>query len=327
MTGRPVTRRTGKPLFIADEVQRLRNQGKNYQGALTTASEAKKRILLSGTPLVNAPGDMASIINLLHGKQMFTPEEFENKFVGEKIHRPFLGIFGQGYSEPQVNNRKELDKLLEGRVHYVGDVTDTKPSVQQQEIRVPMSPSRTRCTSTWRVSCPCGLSTGSSTTCHPNKQELVSMNSFLSGMRQVSLSPNGFDKRMDPYEAFQQSPKLLHSFGILNKEMQNPRGKVMVYSNFIDAGLRPYASALERNKIPHVMFYGGMNDAEKQKAVASYNAGKVRVVLIGPAGAEGISLKGTTRVQMLDPHWNLAKTDQAQGRAVRSGQPRRPAYR
>jgi hypothetical protein len=40
-------------------------------------------------------------------------------------------------------------------------------------------------------------------------------------------------------------------------------------------------------------------------------------VLIGPAGAEGISLKGTTKVSMLDPHWNQARSEQAKGRAVR----------
>ena len=97
----------------------------------------------------------------------------------------------------------------------------------------------------------------------------------------------------------------------------DPRKKAIIYSNFVDAGLAPYAAALEREKVPHAFFHGGVSPKARQAAVDAYNQGKLRALLIGPAGAEGISTKGTSLIQLLDPHWNEARTQQARGRGLR----------
>jgi SNF2 family DNA or RNA helicase len=306
-----------RPLMIADEVQRLRNQGTAYQGVMAAARKADKRILLSGTPMVNSPGDLASVINLLHGKQLFGPEEFEKRYAGQRITRPFLGMFGRPRVEPTVEHKDELVKLLKDRVHFVGDVTETKPRVQVNDVPVEMGKQQDALNRGMQGQLPFWARMAIKRNLPPEKRQARQLNAFMSGMRQVGLSPYGFDRRMDAYQAFQASPKLTRSFDTLRQELRNPNGKVMVYSNFIEAGLLPYAAALKRHNVPYAMFYGGMNDAEKKQAVDAYNNGHSRVVLVGPAGSEGISLKGTTRLQMLDPHWNLARTDQAQGRAVR----------
>jgi len=81
--------------------------------------------------------------------------------------------------------------------------------------------------------------------------------------------------------------------------------------------LQPYAAALAKNKIPHAIFHGGIPLSERRKALDEYNAGKLRALLIGPAGAEGISTKGTSLIQLLDPHWNETRSQQAQGRGLR----------
>lgn len=306
-----------QPLFIADEVQRLRNQGKSYTGALDIASKADKRILLSATPLVNSPGDMASIINLLHGKQLYTPDQFEDRFVGEKMHYPFLGLFGKGRVVPTVKHKHELLKLLKNHVDYAGEITDTKPSVTTEDVPVEMSTTQDRLTRVMKNELPLWLRWRIKHNLPPNKQQATQLNAFLSGMRQVSLSPYGFDKRLEPYTAFKDSPKLVESFTRLQNELQNPQHKVAIYSNFIRSGLEPYAAALDKNNIPYVKFDGSMSDGAKKAAIDAYNNGKARVVLIGPAGAEGISLKGTTAFHALDPHWNQARDNQAQARAVR----------
>jgi hypothetical protein len=38
---------------------------------------------------------------------------------------------------------------------------------------------------------------------------------------------------------------------------------------------------------------------------------------LGPSGTEGLSFKGTKLVQLLDPHWNTARSSQSEGRALR----------
>jgi Helicase conserved C-terminal domain len=90
-----------------------------------------------------------------------------------------------------------------------------------------------------------------------------------------------------------------------------------VYSNFIDAGLTPYGAALRAEGIPFGQFHGTMTEEDRKQALSDYNAGKLRVLLLGPAAAEGISAKGTQLIQLLDPHWNEARLGQARGRGLR----------
>jgi SNF2 family DNA or RNA helicase len=309
-----------QPTLIADEVQRLRNQGKAYHGVMGAAQNANKRILLSGTPLVNRPGDLASIVNLLHGKQMYDPNEFEDEFSDVKVTKPLFGIFGKEKVEPLVKNEEKLKSLLAGRVHYVGDKlgpTDTKPNTKVRELPIPMSQTQTNLIRLMEGNIPSWAKWMIRRNLPPSRQQSPQLNAFLSGMRQVSLTPYGFDKRMNPIQAFDNSTKLQAAFNHMKRETSRPDGKVMVYSNFIQSGLEPYSAALQRANIPHVVFTGGMSDKQRKEAVDAYNGGRVKVVLIGPAGSEGISLRGTSRVQILDPHWNNARIQQAQGRAVR----------
>jgi hypothetical protein len=98
---------------------------------------------------------------------------------------------------------------------------------------------------------------------------------------------------------------------------KDPRAKALIYSNFIDAGLTPYAAALKAEGIPYGFFHGSIPVEERKRALDEYNAGKRRVLLLGPAAAEGISAKGTQLIQLLDPHWNEARMGQARGRGLR----------
>ena len=51
--------------------------------------------------------------------------------------------------------------------------------------------------------------------------------------------------------------------------------------------------------------------------IEDYNNGKLRHLLISPAGVEGLDLKGTKLVQKMDPDWNPERSNQAIGRAAR----------
>jgi len=137
-------------------------------------------------------------------------------------------------------------------------------------------------------------------------------------MRQVSLSTQPFRADKDPGKSFGQSAKLQEAFKNLQTTLKSdPRKKAIIYSNFVDSGLAPYASALEKAKVPDGFFHGGVTPKARQAAVDAYNAGKLRALLIGPAGAEGLSTKGTSLIQLLDPHWNETRSQQARGRGLR----------
>jgi ERCC4-related helicase len=56
---------------------------------------------------------------------------------------------------------------------------------------------------------------------------------------------------------------------------------------------------------------------KRKKIVENFNDGVYDALLISSAGAEGLDLKKTTSVHILEPHWNNEKIEQVIGRAVR----------
>jgi superfamily II DNA/RNA helicase len=82
-------------------------------------------------------------------------------------------------------------------------------------------------------------------------------------------------------------------------------------------GIAPYRERLERAGIPYGEFTGQMNKKERDRLVQEYNEGKKRVLLVSSAGGEGLDLKGTRLIQVLEPHWNAEKLKQVEGRAIR----------
>ena len=122
----------------------------------------------------------------------------------------------------------------------------------------------------------------------------------------------------NPITAFDRSPKLTEAFKRLNSLLtKDPKGKALIFSNFIEAGLDPYQAALDKAGIPAASFTGALSDKERKKLVDDYNSDKLRVALLGPSGTEGLSFKGTKLVQLLDPHWNNVRGTQSEGRALR----------
>lgn len=307
--------------LIMDEAHRLRNPGAaSAQGAARAAARAKRLMLLTGSPITNSPTDMANLLALLHNKQI-TPEEFEARYVGYKKVRP--GLFGwlRGAKpgvRPMVKNEDELRKLLAGKVDYQPSKTPQGVNVAEQVVRVPLSPEQKKIQTAIRTKIPPGFLWKLDQEFPLSRAELAKLNSFLSGMRQVSLSTRPFRADKDAYKAFQQSSKLQKAMENLQKELgADKRKKAIIYSNFIGSGLAPYAAGLEKAKVPHAFFHGGISPAARQAAVDAYNHGKLRALLIGPAGAEGLSTKGTSLIQLLDPHWHESRSQQAKGRGLR----------
>jgi superfamily II DNA/RNA helicase len=93
--------------------------------------------------------------------------------------------------------------------------------------------------------------------------------------------------------------------------------KGVVYSNFLEGGLNPLALRLKKIGIPYGSFTGEQTNTERNQMVQDYNKNKLKALLISPAGGEGLDLKGTKFMGVLDPNWNPEKTSQAIGRTAR----------
>ena len=307
--------------IIMDEVQRLRNpESAGSQAAMDLAMRAKHKVLLSGTPIVNQPSDLAVPLSILTGDRM-SPATFTNKFVGTKTVDPGWMGWLQGVKPakvPTIKDEQGLEKLLENHVDYQPSRTPEGVKTRDERVEVDLSPEQqdfyklmwgklpwmTR----WKLSNDYPL-TG---------PELSHLSAFMTGPRQAALSLYPYHSSKDPMRAFQTSAKLQSAMGSLKKTLgKDPRAKALVYSNFIDAGLTPYSAALKAEGIPFGQFHGTMTEEDRKQALSDYNSGKLRVLLLGPAAAEGISAKGTQLIQLLDPHWNEARLGQARGRGLR----------
>lgn len=307
--------------LIMDEAHRLRNPGSaSSTGAAQAAAQANRLMLLTGSPITNSPTDLANLLSMLHNKQI-TPEEFEKRYIDYKTVRPGLLGWLRGVKpgvKPVVKNEKELRQLLQGKVDYQPSKTPEGVNVNEEVVRVPLSPAQDKIQKAIRTKIPPGFLWKLDQEFPLSKDELAKLNSFLTGLRQVSLSTQPFRADKDPVKAFQQSAKLQAAFQNLQKTLgEDKRKKAIIYSNFIDSGLAPYAAGLEKAKIPHAFFHGGVSPKARQAAVDAYNQGKLRALLIGPAGAEGLSTKGTSLIQLLDPHWHESRSQQARGRGLR----------
>jgi hypothetical protein len=147
-------------------------------------------------------------------------------------------------------------------------------------------------------------------------QQASRLNVFSQGVRQVADSTLHHDDR----GRYTDSPKIVAAVSsMLRKASDTPGFRGVVYSNYLDAGLKPYAQALEDHGIKPLVYTGALSKSEKQALIDQYNSKsrKPQVLLLSSSGSEGLNLKNTRLMQILEPHFNKSKTDQAEARAIR----------
>jgi superfamily II DNA or RNA helicase len=101
------------------------------------------------------------------------------------------------------------------------------------------------------------------------------------------------------------------------KEIYDQGGKVIIYSSFIGNGIETVKRNLKSLNISYSTISGEETQAEKTEAKENYNKNKTRVILLTKAGGEGLDLKMTDAVIILEPTWNPSGINQIIGRAVR----------
>jgi superfamily II DNA or RNA helicase len=104
---------------------------------------------------------------------------------------------------------------------------------------------------------------------------------------------------------------------IINKINSEPNAKYVIFSHFLNMGIKPIMKYLDSKKISYGYVTGDLSIQQRQQAVIDYNSGKSKIMFISKAGSEGLDLKNTTYVIILESSWNLGSIEQIIGRAVR----------
>lgn len=308
-----------KDMLIVDEAHRARDpSSKTYQ--TLKKNTAKKRLLLSGSPFYNRPSDISSLVNLAAGRDVLPiqQKDFEDKYVSrEKISPGLIGrMRGVKAGERTMLNpksAKELGGILKKWVDYYEGTQENFPEVERQDIEVPMDKTQQEVYDTLMGKAPMWVRYKVRKGLPPTKQESQQLNAFLGAARQASNTTAPYVTKDKPSD-----PKIQRAFEELQKNFAaNPKSKAVVYSNYLGAGLDPYKKRLEEAKIPYGEFSGQMPKDVRNELVKKYNKGDIRALLLSSAGGEGLDLKNTRLMQVLEPHWNAEKLKQVEGRGIR----------
>ena len=125
---------------------------------------------------------------------------------------------------------------------------------------------------------------------------------FYNGLRRVS---NILDKK---------SPKV---DWIINKLEADPNAKFIIFSHFLNMGIKPIMKYLDAKKIKYGYVTGDLSIEQRQDAVDKYNSDKIKILFISKAGSEGLDLKHTNYIIIMESAWNMNSIEQIIGRGVR----------
>ncbi|MFI2707490.1 DEAD/DEAH box helicase, partial [Nocardioides sp. CER28] len=291
-------------LVVADEAQHLKNPASSTARNIRLIP-SRARVALTGTPVENDLSELWAILDwvvpgLLGSRKAFrkawaAPIEAGIQVTTKQfadLIAPFLlrrrktdpGI------APELPAKTETDHLLsltkEQTVLYESYVRDTMERIE----RLPGD--------------------------DPARRGLILM--MLTGLKQICNHPAQFLKQSQGRIAGRsQKIELLDE---VIETATSEGGAVLVFTQYV-AMARLLEAHWATAGIQHHFLHGGTPVRERERMVASFQAGDVPVFLLSlKAGGTGLNLTRADHVAHVDRWWNPAVEDQATDRAYRIGQ-------
>jgi superfamily II DNA/RNA helicase len=277
-------------VIVIDEAHNFKtkinkNDGKRVKSLFTATEMASQVFLLTATPIQNDPEEFANLYAMIDNK------EFDIK----NIYKIF-----KNYDENKIKN------LLKDKISYFKNNDTTEyPAVTYHEIEFYMTPQYYE------------LYKGIE---DKNEEKLDTM------YRNVNLQVfyNGLRRAVNYIDENITSPKIEWTIDFVKKSVKN-NNKVLIYSNWLRSGSKIIQERLDKENIEWVEINGSMTPAKRKLALTKYNGteknkykdNKISVLFISSAGAEGLDLKNTRYIIILEPHWNNEKIKQVVGRGAR----------
>lgn len=308
-------------IVIADEAHRLRSAydgGKTARNILNKLKMADKILFLSGTPIVNNPFDIVPLINVIYNSNVLpiNKKEFNNQYMNYFVKKKgptFLGVTLFGLKENvrnvTIKNPRTLKNIFRNVIDYYENINiQNYPSKEEIVEQIVM----TRLQQKYHTNAMKSALTrkeirmmkyGYGVDLDSKAKSVSRINSFLNKTRQI----------VNYLAVEKTSPK----FERVKEIMASEKKPTLIYSNFKNAGVTNLHKMLSDIGYKCAIFSGSETIKEKKKYVNEYNTGKLDALLITASGSEGIDLKKTRQIIILEPHWNHTRIKQAIGRGIR----------
>ena len=275
-------------LLIVDEAHNLRSVQKVARRAskkINTASviiqacqKAFKVLLLTATPIINSYADLFNLVNMIAPERL---EEFQEKL--------------RSLSNGKTFSQKTLEQVFGCLFSFFEcEANEGYPSTEDHKVELVMTPE------------------------YLKKYEQVEGNqSRFYGEANLTVFYNGVRRAVNDLDK-ENSPKANWILDKIQEELKkNISAKFVVYSSFLDSGQMLIMKRLEKIGISYAFINGKLSGKQRDEAQKRYNKGKVKVLLISRTGGEGLDLKETNHLFLMEPGWNTPQINQVKGRVAR----------
>lgn len=285
--------------IIVDEAHHLRSETRDNIMLASVLQLSYKVMLLTATPIVNYPNDIANLVNIAKkgdilpiDKDLFNFLYFDEDKL-ELLNENLLKTKLSGcisYYEKKDNGDYPTTEMIYKKIIMNKQQIDAYGQYVKRFIynyQVPAS------TNLYDI--------------HFENLKKSQKNSFFAASRQISNTVNGSV----------ESPKIIEIFKVITEAIKNKETPIVVYSNFLENGIYPIAKLCNNNDINYNMITGNTSPEKLQKIVNDYNDSKITVLLISTASSESVHLLKTAVLIIMEEHYNFQKIKQVIGRTVR----------
>ncbi|XP_056636229.1 DNA repair and recombination protein RAD54-like [Diorhabda sublineata] len=328
-------------LVLCDEGHRLKNcENQTYRALM--GLNAKRRVLLSGTPIQNDLLEYFSLIHFVNEGLLGSASEFKKKFENYILRgqdSTATDLERQHASERLTELTNIVNKCLIRRTSSLLTkylpvkfemiiICQLTPLQKQLYINYINSESIRR--SVNDIDSKNTLSTLASITTLKklcNHPDLV-LEKILEGSEGFEKSRNILPQKKGPNDVRPElSGKLMLLDCFLANLKANYSDKIVLVSNYTQT-LDLFEVLCKIRGYLYVRLDGSMSIKKRAKVVENFNnpeSNEFIFMLSSKAGGCGLNLIGANRLIMFDPDWNPANDDQAMARVWRDGQ-QKPCY-
>lgn len=309
--------------IIADEAHRAKNR-KAQQTRSLKRLRTGFRTALTGTPVMNKPPDIWSILNWLYRDQWRSYWRFYERYVHYEIKYP------HGYHEMKgPKNVEELRSIIEPYFtrRTKKEVLPDLPDKYYTRIVVDLTPKQRKAYDQMKKEMIAWLETQDGTKPLPAPvviAQLIRLQQFSLAYADIVYSTTASVEEGAPQGSSGGSVILTEPSSKLDALFQiiedNPDESLVIFSQFKQA-ISLVEARLDRGGIGYVRITGDDSTAARRRAVDDFQSGSASIFVgtIG-AGSEGITLTRSSTVIFLDRDWTPARNAQAEDRLHRIGQ-------